>query len=55
MCDKLRKPDDMLVGAVIELMLGYKLTEVELMQSHVELQGKIKPELLKHLVGQLIL
>lgn len=49
MCTKLHKPDDMLVGQVIAL-LGYELTEVWKMQSHVENQTKLKPELLKHMV-----
>ena len=54
MCQNFLTFDDTLVGAIIQLLLGYKLTEVEAMLSHVEVQEEIKPELLKDLVGQTI-
>ena len=45
-------PDDMTLGIVIELLLGYKLTDVWEMQNHIEKQKRIKPEQLKNMVYQ---
>ena len=55
MCMKeLGLTDDMAVGAVIELLLGYKLTDVLEMQNHVEKQKyTVKPEQLKNMVYSL--
>ena len=54
MCtEKLGIPDDMAVGAVIELLLGYNLTNVWEMQNHLEKQQHIKPEQLKNMVTRL--
>ena len=51
MCHKLTTNDDIAVGMVVELLLGYKLTEVGEMQSHVDKQWKtIEPERLKDMV-----
>ena len=51
MCHKLASSDDIVVGAVVQLLLGHKLSENWKMQSHIDKQSKmIKPEHLKDMV-----
>ena len=49
-CRKLSHPDDVSLGAVIECLLGYKLTEVPEMLSHVEILNATSPNSLKDMV-----
>ena len=55
MCTALNEDDDEVIGAVIELLIGYKLTNVESMHSHLDHQWMIKPEQLKQMVGLYLL
>ena len=52
LCEDILRPDDMVVGAVIELFLGYNLTEVPTMLSHLDDMNSIDVGSLKNMVHQ---